>query len=211
MGLGPNKVQNHPLQGGRQVRVRFERHHGKARYRCGVGRLNNLLGALNLMKLLKHLTNAPVAVALAFLLVGAPAAPVASMLPGIGTAAAFDPNGPAHPKGCGSTIQGCERGLNHHEKMLLLAALLESVGLSLADVTLSNGDDGGSSWWLGYGDGDIGGQASLNCQFKLVAGIKLTICNDMDGDGDLEGAICVSWDQGGFGVHIGLNCPDDPD
>ena len=32
-------------------------------------------------KLLKHLTNAPVAIALAFLLVGAPAAPVAQMSP----------------------------------------------------------------------------------------------------------------------------------
>ena len=34
-----------------------------------------------LNKLLKHLTNAPVAIALAFLLVGAPAAPVAQMSP----------------------------------------------------------------------------------------------------------------------------------
>ena len=39
-------------------------------------------------KLLKHLTNAPVAVALAFLLVGAPAAPVAKMLPSSGDAVA---------------------------------------------------------------------------------------------------------------------------
>ena len=39
-------------------------------------------------KLLKHLTNAPVAVALAFLLVGAPAAPVAKMLPEMGEAQA---------------------------------------------------------------------------------------------------------------------------
>ena len=37
-----------------------------------------------MMKLLKHLTNAPVAVALAFLLVGAPAAPVANVVPSSG-------------------------------------------------------------------------------------------------------------------------------
>jgi len=36
------------------------------------------------MKLLKHLTNAPIAVALAFLLVGAPAAPVANDVPSSG-------------------------------------------------------------------------------------------------------------------------------
>ena len=41
-------------------------------------------------KLLKHLTNAPVAVALAFLLVGAPAAPVAKMLPSSGDVYASD-------------------------------------------------------------------------------------------------------------------------
>ena len=46
-------------------------------------------------KLLKHLTNAPVAVALAFLLVGAPAAPVAKMLPSSGVAMATgQDNGP---------------------------------------------------------------------------------------------------------------------
>ena len=43
-----------------------------------------------MMKLLKHLTNAPVAVALAFLLVGAPAAPVAKMLPSSGVARAHN-------------------------------------------------------------------------------------------------------------------------
>lgn len=42
-----------------------------------------------MLKLLKHLTNAPVAVALAFLLVGAPAAPVAKMLPSSGEALAY--------------------------------------------------------------------------------------------------------------------------
>ena len=39
-------------------------------------------------KLLRHLTNAPVAVALAFLLVGAPSAPMAKMLPSSGDAMA---------------------------------------------------------------------------------------------------------------------------
>ena len=50
-------------------------------------------------KLLKLLMNAPVAIALAFLLVGAPAAPVAQMLPSSGEAAAFG--------GCEYTIWGC--------------------------------------------------------------------------------------------------------
>lgn len=44
------------------------------------------LGGLNMAKLLRHLTNAPVAIALAFLLVGA--APVAKMLPSSGDAMA---------------------------------------------------------------------------------------------------------------------------
>ena len=41
-------------------------------------------------KLLKHLTNVPVAIALAFLLVGAPGAPMAKMLPSFGDAMAMD-------------------------------------------------------------------------------------------------------------------------
>ena len=40
-------------------------------------------------KLLRHLTNAPVAVALAFLLVGAPSAPMANMMPSSGEALAY--------------------------------------------------------------------------------------------------------------------------
>ena len=40
------------------------------------------------MKLFEHLMNAPVGIALAFLLVGAPAAPVAKLLPGSGDAMA---------------------------------------------------------------------------------------------------------------------------
>ena len=45
-------------------------------------------------KLLKHLTNAPVAVALAFLLVGAPAAPVVHGLPSSGVVYADAPPAP---------------------------------------------------------------------------------------------------------------------
>ena len=50
-------------------------------------------------ELLRHLTNAPVAVALAFLLVGAPAAPVAKMMPSCGSAMAL---------GCAFTHWGCD-------------------------------------------------------------------------------------------------------
>ena len=52
--------------------------------------------------MLKHFTNTPVAVALAFLLIGAPTAPVTKMLPSFGTALAFG--------GCGDTFHGCGRG-----------------------------------------------------------------------------------------------------
>ena len=45
-------------------------------------------------KLLRHLTNAPVAVALAFLLVGAPAAPVTQGVPSSGVAYAMPPEAP---------------------------------------------------------------------------------------------------------------------
>ena len=48
-------------------------------------------------KLLRHLTKAPVAVALAFLLVGAPSAPVANMMPSSGEALAY---------GCGGEMGG---------------------------------------------------------------------------------------------------------
>ena len=50
-------------------------------------------------KLLKHLTNVPVAVALAFLLVGAPAAPMAKMLPSSGYAMAHAPCGSGNGPG----------------------------------------------------------------------------------------------------------------
>ncbi len=54
-------------------------------------------------KLLRHLTNAPVAIALAFLLVGAPTAPMAKMLPGVDIAEAAWMGG-----GCRYTIHGCD-------------------------------------------------------------------------------------------------------
>ena len=50
-------------------------------------------------KILKHFTNAPVAAALAILLIGAPSAPVPKFLPSSGPALAFG--------GCGDTIHGC--------------------------------------------------------------------------------------------------------
>ena len=56
-------------------------------------------------KLLKHLTNAPVAVALAFLLVGAPAAPVVHGLPSSGVVYADAPPAPpsmSAPINCGT-------------------------------------------------------------------------------------------------------------
>ena len=58
------------------------------------------------MSLLKHLMNAPVAIALAFLLVGIPAAPVAELLPTSGDVAAYDPLDPAGPNydPCGSGL-----------------------------------------------------------------------------------------------------------
>lgn len=47
-----------------------------------------------LKKVLRHLTNAPIAVALAFLLVGAPAAPVTQGVPSSGVAYAMPPEAP---------------------------------------------------------------------------------------------------------------------
>ena len=72
-------------------------------------------------KPLKHLTNMPVAIALAFLLVGSPAAPVAKMLSDLGAAEAavgrpgrwqqpdrWDMVGPFGHDGCSDTHQGCD-------------------------------------------------------------------------------------------------------
>ena len=59
-------------------------------------------------KLLKHLTNAPVAIALAFLLVGAPAAPVVHGLPSSGVVYADAPPAPPSmlaPINCGSNLR----------------------------------------------------------------------------------------------------------
>ena len=47
---------------------------------------------MKLMKLLRHLTNTPVAIALAFLLVGAPGAPMAKFMPSSSEAHAIGPS-----------------------------------------------------------------------------------------------------------------------
>ena len=158
-------------------------------------------------KLLRHLTNAPVAVALAFLLVGAPSAPVGKMMPSSGEAMANPATNPDHyddyiDPGCwvnGVADEDCDG----------LAGFNDPCPFDAAN-TCEEADDG-ASWWDGYLDWDATWLADWDCEFKLVGGIKLTVCNDMDGDGDLEGSICFTWEQGGYGRSEGVNCPDDPD
>ena len=166
-------------------------------------------------KLLRHLMNAPVAVALAFLLVGAPSAPMAKMLPSSGEAMAAAPpdDNPDPTPDCainGEPDADCD-GLPDAVDPCPMNS-----DLSCPDGGPIYGGSGGSgregaSWWEGYLDGDIGFGTSPDCEIKIVAGIKIAFCNDMDGDGDLEGSFCVSWEQLDLGPWIGVNCPDDPD
>ena len=159
-----------------------------------------------LNKLLKHLTN--VAVALAFLLVDAPAAPVAKMLPSSGVAMAVAPPTDIPGPVCSAPYSGY--GSSSDIDCDGMPDYVDPCPFDPNPACGVNGEDG-SSWWRGYLDGDIGGQASWNCQVKFVLGIKLAVCNDYDGDGDREGAFCLIWEQGGLGIHLGVSCPDDPD
>ena len=160
-------------------------------------------------KLLKHLTNAPVAVALGFLLVGAPAAPVAKMLPSSGEAMAVAP--PTNPPGPGCSAPDTHGGgFGSDADCDGMPDYVDPCPFDSNPACGVNGEDGGS-WWRGLLDGDAGLRGSWSCEIKLVFGFKVSLCADTDGDGDREAGFCVIWDQGGFGGHLGVNCPDDDD
>ena len=163
-------------------------------------------------KLLKLLMNAPVAIALAFLLVGAPGAPMAKMLPSSGEAVANVPVPPGsnnNSPGCSAPFSG--EGSGSDVDCDGIPDFADPCPLDPSNTCMDDGADNGASWWEGYLDGDIGFGTEPDCQIKLIAGIKIAFCNDMDGDGDMEGSLCFRIEQADIGPWVGVNCPGDDD
>ena len=97
-------------------------------------------------KLLKLLTNAPVAVALAFLLVGAPAAPMTQMLPSSGDAMAYDYGPCGGYNSPGMPDADCD-GVPDYADLCPYDPNPLCVDSYYMDY--------GTSWWEGYLDGGI--------------------------------------------------------
>ena len=85
-----------------------------------------------LKKVLRHLTNAPVAVALAFLLVGAPAAPVTQGVPSSGVAYAMPPEAP--PPGTCTGSPGDPRECYQTGVAILLQVIVAVIGTIAATL-----------------------------------------------------------------------------
>lgn len=172
-------------------------------------------------KLLKHLTNAPVAIALAFLLVGSPAAPVAKMLTGLGTAEArsgtprdWDMVGRFGHDGCSDTHRGCDwdgDGTPNNSMADIYVANYWNVpgwmqtasnnGWIPADEA-NDGDRGGDDGW-----GMAGTSESCTVDAKAVTFHRCDGYRQSDSDS----AFCIEVSFGPWNVQAGKNCPGDDD
>ena len=165
------------------------------------------------MKKLVHLA----ALAAAFLLFALPGSPGAEMAPTVGGEVAAQLGNPNEDYDCnshdgyclmpdGTYVEGSEWALREWEFGLRGGYISQSrdPGGSSSD---SSSDDGGDDykWWQ---DGDIG--SSLHdCKFDIKA-VEIIFCNDGDGDGDVEPAVCVKGEIANAAGWFGVNCPDDP-